>query len=451
MPNKQSKVFFCLLVLAVGLSLLTACTFQQKNEQATQKQIDIPEGVFYVNPATTRENISPLVYGINHGPWAVITEQTLPLAQAAGITLLRFPGGNWGDENDLQTYHIDQVAALAEQMNSQLSINVRLFNGTPEKAAELVRYANIEKGYAIKYWGIGNEPSLFATARGVPDYGVDQFNAEWRDIAQAMKTIDPEILLIGPELHQFGSSLESSPKDPAGKDWMTEFLKANGDLVDLVSIHRYPFPQGRGGKAATIEELAVTSTEWDQIIPYLRSLIQETTGRDLPIAVTEINSHWSNAIGGEATPDSFYNAIWWADVLGRMIVNRVEVVNYFSLHSNPSIGGYGILSRSTPRPTYYVYEMYKKFGNQLITAVSADSHVGIYAALRDDGTVTIMFVNLSDQVIRKPFFLQDLTQFEADIWRFDEFTQVEMIGSETFVSGEEINLPPQSLTLLVLK
>ena len=32
------------------------------------------------------------------------------------------------------------------------------------------------------------------------------------------------------------------PRTSQGKDWMTEFLRANGDLVDIVSIHRYPFP-----------------------------------------------------------------------------------------------------------------------------------------------------------------------------------------------------------------
>src|SRR5690349_2920850 len=45
--------------------------------------------------------ISPYVYGANHGPWAILSPDVLPLADAAGITFLRFPGGNWGDENDL--------------------------------------------------------------------------------------------------------------------------------------------------------------------------------------------------------------------------------------------------------------------------------------------------------------------------------------------------------------
>jgi hypothetical protein len=410
-----------------------------------------PPGVFYINPNVDQGQINPMVYGVNHGPWAVITEKTLPLAKDAGITLIRVPGGNWGDENDLQPYHIDGFAQLAKQMGAEVSINARLFNGSPEKAAELVQYTNVEKEYGVRYWGIGNEPTLFATSRAAPEYGVEQFNREWRAIAEAMKAVDPGIVLIGPELHQFGSDLASTPKDPFGMDWMTEFLKANGDLVDIVSIHRYPFPQGRGGRAATIEELAATSAEWDRILPYLHQLILDTTGREIPVAITEVNSHWSNAVGGEATPDSFYNAIWWADVLGRMISQRVAMVNYFSLQSNPSTGGYGLFSRSDPRPTYYTYKMYQMFGTQLVQAVSPDDQVGVYAARRADGTLTILFVNLSSESVQKPLVVQGLDPVNAEIWRFDQTSKAELIGEEAFSSGAEISLPPQSITLLVVK
>jgi hypothetical protein len=55
---------------------------------------------------------------------------------------------------------------------------------------------------------------------------------------------------------------------------------------------------------------------------------KDSEGKDwtvefLPIAMTETNSDWSKAVGGEATPDSFYNTIWWADSLGRMIQEGV--------------------------------------------------------------------------------------------------------------------------------
>jgi hypothetical protein len=409
---------------------------------------EIPPNTCLVAPDIRLGGINSLVYGVNHGPWAVITDKTLPLAQEARITMIRYPGGNWGDENDLQPYHIDQFALLAEQLGSEVSLNVRLHNGTPEQAADLVRYANVENDYNIRYWGIGNEPTLFATSRDEPDYGVERFNEEWRAFAEAMKAVDDSILLIGPELHQFGSTLESTPKDPFDLDWMTEFLKANGDLVDIVSIHRYPFPQGGGGRAATVDELTAASKEWDEIIPYLRGLIIETTGEDLPIAVTEVNSHWSNAIGGEATPDSFINAIWWADALGRMINNDVDVVNYFSLQSNNSTGGYGLFGRSEPRPTYYVYKIFQDFGDERVFAACDDPDLGIYSALDDEDGLSIIIVNLGEEMVSKSLVIENENLNLVSAERFDETNLLHPLELNLFEDLENFEIPPYSITLL---
>jgi len=143
--------------------------------------------------------ISPLVYGTNHGPWSVVTYDLRPQAEAAGITFLRFPGGNWGDQNTLRGYQVDQFIDLAQRMGAEPSISVRLTGGTPESAAELVRYANVESGYDIRYWSIGNEPSLYS------EYDTVRYNPEWRTFAEAMRAVDPDILLIGPDLYQYSS------------------------------------------------------------------------------------------------------------------------------------------------------------------------------------------------------------------------------------------------------
>ena len=45
----------------------------------------------------------------------------------------------------------------------------------------------------------------------------------------------------------------------------------------------------------------------------------------------EISSNYTDVAGGDATPDSFYNAIWWGDVLGRMINQEVDMVTQFAL------------------------------------------------------------------------------------------------------------------------
>ena len=448
MPNTRNHRLIVLVVLAWVVLSLAACGLNGEQAPPTIQFPEVPAGTCLVAPDVFQGSINPFVYGVNHGPWAVVTDKTFPYAQAAGVTMVRFPGGNWGDENDLQPYHIDQFVQLGEQMGSEVSLTVRLFGGSPEKAAALVQYANIDNDYAIRYWAIGNEPTLYATSRGAPDYGVEQFNGEWRAFAEAMKAVDESIVLIGPELHQFGPDLQSTPKDPFGLDWMSGFLEANGDLVDIVSIHRYPFPQGRGGRAATVEELVAASAEWDEIIPYLRGLVFEITGRDLPIAVTEINSHWSNAIGGEATPDSYMNAIWWADVLGRLITNQVAVVNYFTLQSHPSIGGYGLLSRSDLRPTYTVYQMYQEFGENLVFSACDDPGLGIYAATGADGRLTAILINLGSEDVTRPVIINGQDYDLTSVWRFDE---TDLLHELTMVADEIIGglqIPGYSIILL---
>lgn len=439
----------------VGLALLVCCVAcgQPAIKSPTATLIPTPTslpslripGALYIDAAQRLGPISPLVYGTNYGPWITVPFELLPQAEAARITYLRFPGGNWGDQNDLRGYQIDEFIALARRMGAEPSISVRLLGGTPEQAAELLRYTNQTNDYNVRYWSIGNEPSLY------PDYDTEWYNAEWRTFAEAMLAVDPDILLIGPDIHQYTGDPAYNPHDAAGRDWLREFLLANGDLVDVVSIHRYPFPTRMVGPATTIEDLRANSREWDVIIPSFRALMGETTRRDLSIAVTEVNSHWTSATGGEATPDSFYNAIWWGDVLGRLIRQRVDIVAHFALQSSTGAGGWGLLARYEVRPTYYVYQMYKHFGNELVHASSDDTDVSIYAALRDDGALTFIVINLGPEEQTKPLLLDNIEiTTPAEVWLFDADHQAEKIGEETIVSGEQVTLPAQSISLYIL-
>jgi len=323
----------------------------------------------------------------------------LPDAFNSQVQAIRFPGGAWGDRNDLKSYHIDSFMGFIEQVGAIPTINVRLRQATPEQAADLVRLVNVENDYGVVYWAIGNEPTLFAAELrqlGVAeDYDTEQFNQEWRAFALAMKAVDPDIKLIGPEIHQFNYDINFNPKDSAGRDWMIEFLKANGDLVDVVSFHRYPFPRGND-QSVTIEDLREHSKEWDLTIPYLKSLIAEHTGRDLPIAITEVNTHYNQAIGGEATPDSYYNAIWLAEMFGRLMYQDVFMVNHWMLTSSGGQGGWGIIGRGELRPSYYVFQLYGQFGTELVYTDSGVEDVSVYAAWREDGRLTILTVNLAD-------------------------------------------------------
>ncbi|MBK9233043.1 MAG: hypothetical protein IPO15_19920 [Anaerolineae bacterium] len=126
---------------------------------------------------------------------------------------------------------------------------------------------------------------------------------------------------------------------------------------------------------------AVSSEEYDRLIPALKQLVLTTTGRELPVAVTEINSNWANVSGGEATPETFYNGLWWADALGRLIRQQTTIVAQFCLTTLPGSGEIGLLARDAPRPIYYVYPLYARLGEEQIYAETRAPQVLAVAAL----------------------------------------------------------------------
>jgi alpha-L-arabinofuranosidase len=379
----------------------------------------------------------------------------LDAAYASGVAAIRFPGGAWGDRNDLKSYHIDPFIAFCQQIGAIPTISIRLREGTPEAAAELVRYVNIEKEYGVVYWSIGNEPTLFAAelqALGkADDYDTVQYNQEWREFALAMKAVDPTIKLLGPEIHQFMANPEANPKDSAGRDWMIEFLQANGDLVDVVTFHRYPFPRSRTDVGVTIADLRQQSQEWEGIIIYLRGLIQEITGRDIPIAITEVNTHWNAAVGGDATTDSYYNAIWLAEMIGRLMRQDVFMVNHFMLAAQAGEGAWGMIARSGVRPSYYVYQLYSRFGSEMVYAESGVDDVSIYAAQRDDGALTLIIINLADSEQTATLQLGGASPTEAELWQLTPDSQPESGRNVTLAADGELTLPAQSISLYILQ
>jgi hypothetical protein len=103
----------------------------------------------------------------------------------------------------------------------------------------------------------------------------------------------------------------------------------------------------------TWEELRADAGEWDTIFPTLRKIIKETTGKELPVGMMEYNSNYTNAAGGSTTPDSFYNALWLADVYGRMVSERPEMLAYWLLKNNDAG-----LDNSSSTPSYYVFSLW---------------------------------------------------------------------------------------------
>ena len=93
-------------------------------------------------------------------------------------------------------------------------------------AVEWVRYANITRGYGIRYWEIGNEPynRYYACRISSENYARDAV-----DFALAMKAVDPTI--------KVGAGANSAT-------WNSVVLPAVAAHVDWISAHDYPLSWG---------------------------------------------------------------------------------------------------------------------------------------------------------------------------------------------------------------
>jgi len=440
------------IIVAVFLSLLVLTSFSVAQEANT----------LTVSAGESLGTISPYVYGSNMNLYSIIPLALMEEAQALGLRYMRFGGGDT-DIQDLRNNIIDLFVIQTRAMGAEPALSVRLLGGTPEKAADIVRYTNITKDYNIKYWSIGNEPNLFVALMDVDTYTTQDLNTQWRAIAEAMLEVDPTLIFVGPDITQYvvtryedgeieylPGNLGGSALDAQGNDWLQDFLRANGDLLGYVAVHRYPYPGLGAASGANTESLRDINDEWDIAIPNLREIIRDTTGRDIPIAVTEINSNSANSVGSVATLDSFYNALWLGDVLGRLIRNQVEIVAYWDVQGG-SNRGWGLLGSYEVRPTAYTYYMYRHFGTELLAAESTTPDVTIYAAKRDDGALTLMVINLGPDEAASTLNLAGFTPAnDAEVWRFDAENNVVQIDSQAVTDGRSITVPGQSMTVYII-
>src|ERR1051325_3331082 len=454
------------LTLSVFSSLTSCQAFLANNSQATPTTIvqltntpAAPANVLWVDTTRDLGPISKFTLGANYGAFAGIGAGNIDAVKNSGLSFLRWPGGHWGDQNDVRPNLVDSYILVARNiMNAEPSITVRLLGGSPGQAAQLVRYVNIDKKYGVKYWSIGNEPDLFIQEdqAWTPEY----FAKRWREFALAMKAIDPSIQLYGPDISDYVGDAQLDPRELlyvrsvkqnfTKRDYWTEFLKVNADLVNIVTVHRYPFPLKSTDGSASWDQLRDNTPQWDRILPNLHQLIKDTTGKDYPVGVMEFNSNSSDAVGTDTSPDSFYNALWLADILGRMIRHQPEMLAYWLLKNSPA--GHGLMDSFDVRPTYYVYQIYKHFGNHLLQTNSDTKYVSVFAAKQDDGSVTVVLVNLNDNGVQKPLQLKQGDSLKlTEIYLLDKDHKAESVSPPSFKNGEAVTLPADSVTLYIFK
>ncbi|MGA8312549.1 MAG: alpha-N-arabinofuranosidase [Terriglobales bacterium] len=183
-----------------------------------------------------------------------------------GVPIIRYPGGNfvsgynWLDGvgpkqdrprvldkawNSLNTnqFGTNEFMAWCKAVGTLPLMGLNLGTGTPEEAAALVEYCNVEKGtrwselrrkhgiadpYKVKHWCLGNEMD---GPWQIGHMTATQYGLKAQDAARQMRYVDPSLQLIA-----CGSS---GPFMPTYLEWDREVLEQCYDYVDGLSLHRY--------------------------------------------------------------------------------------------------------------------------------------------------------------------------------------------------------------------
>lgn len=185
-----------------------------------------------------------------------------------GVPIIRYPGGNfvsgynwldgvgpkqdrpkvldkaWDSMNTNQ-FGTNEYMTWCKAVGTLPLMGLNLGTGTPEQAAALLEYCNIDKGtewsdlrrkhgypepYNVKHWCMGNEMD---GPWQIGHMTATEYGMKAQDTARQMRYVaqDPELQLIA-----CGSS---GPFMPTYLEWDREVLEQCYDYVDGLSLHRY--------------------------------------------------------------------------------------------------------------------------------------------------------------------------------------------------------------------
>jgi len=364
-------------------------------------------------------------YGLNTAVWdsQMNSSTTQSLLSSAGVGMLRYPGGSYGDiynwqDNTAPGGYVapgtgfDQFMGTAKAVGAQPILIANYGTGTPAEAAAWVRYANVTQGYGDKYWEIGNE--IYGNGYYGNGWEADNHSSKspttyadnFLQYSTAMKAVDPSIQL-GAVLTLPGNWPDGVLAAGDSADWNHTVLSLAGSAIDFVIVHWYP--SGSSASNALGEPAQLTGE-----LAQLRQEIDQYAGAhapDIRIALTEMNSN----VDEDTQPD----ALFAADSYMTALEQGVFTVDWWDTRNGPStistapdgatdFGDYGVISSgtcvgsvcepaaNTPFPTYYAISMLSKIGRPgdlMVGAGTDQSLVTAHAVRQANGDLSVMLVN----------------------------------------------------------
>ncbi|HQJ15883.1 MAG TPA: alpha-L-arabinofuranosidase C-terminal domain-containing protein [Candidatus Omnitrophota bacterium] len=361
------------------------------------------------------------------------SSEAMELARAAGVSVIRFPGGCGAHRYDWKAaigagrtrflFGIDEFLRTCRETGAVPVYTVSYFKGNESDAADLVEYLNGRddgtnpnagvdwaavrsanghpEPYGVSYFEIGNE-DWHGDHRKVGSVSPESYGRRYLAYWSAMKSVDPSI--------QIGAIL----CDPL---WDSRMMNIIRGKIDFGIMHMYP-DAGENGKKIRLmpadmifeKTLERVGPVYETLLKNTSKLLKEKAGRAVPLAVTEFNAGF---IQEEPVPyrHSLGAALVNAELL-RMLLqagSKVIMANYWQFLNSYwgaayETGDYmardhAVPARYVKRPNYLVYELYRDhFGSELVEAevLPVTSQLSVNASKTGDGNSIYLIVANKD-------------------------------------------------------
>jgi Cellulose binding domain/Fibronectin type III domain len=453
--------------------------------------VNLPDAAAATTPVAVTVNaraglatVPGTALGVNDAVWdsQLGTPATSDLLRSAGVRMMRYPGGSYGDiyhwqDNSAPGGYVapgtdfDTFMGSVQRVGAQPMLIANYGTGSPAEAAGWVRYANVTKGYAAKYWEIGNE-----------NYGNGHYGADWEAdnhadksptayangvvaFADAMKAVDPTIK-IGAVLTTPANWPDAVVGGGDSGSWNQTVLAIAGSKIDFVDLHWYP----GGGTAA--EALAKPAQITDAVYLVRRQIAQYAGAyaARIGISLTETNV----GVGQDTQP----GALFLADAYSGLLENGVFTVTWWNVHNGigtvSTVAGqtdyndFGMLSSgtcagdgttcepplNTPFAPYFGLSMMNAFahpGDQFIRAGTDQPLVTAHAVRRPNGDLAVLLVNKDpDNPYPVSIGYAGYTPAAGAPTVYSFTNGATSVATAQVGSATSQTLPPYSLTVLVL-
>ncbi len=357
--------------------------------------------IFYCGVNLYSQEISPYLYGQNY--WLAdgdenrqgYLHQLWSKVEESGVKMIRI-GGNYYNhqfpEDNKLLAMVDSIKTVGTEPLLQVPYNFSF-----ERTVDLVNFLNTNNARNIRYWSIGNEPSLEKVKIKIEDV-----HTYLNTIARAIKSVDPnlkifvfdECYLTADYARLCGGDLDITGKTEDGA-W----------LIDGFSFHSYPNGEmlnrnqtifnGPAGIRGQVVKLV-------KLIEAANKKHQREGNAKLLWALTETNVTYINPdreISGYGNP-SFLGGQFMAEIFGIGMEYGAFSVDQWCIHESDNVrtdfGYIGAPSDFIFRSSYYHMQMMSRYlKGDFIKSFSNYSFVKTVATANDT-EVCIMLLNEDD-------------------------------------------------------